>query len=60
MKRFALDDRPFEIAPLRGGLQEVGASRNGWSYPAPGIGEFGTDDHYRSRVALGGLGCRSG
>jgi hypothetical protein len=42
---------------LRGGLQEVGTSRNEWSYPAPGIGEFGTDDHYRSRVALGGLGA---
>lgn len=50
------DFRSFRDA-LRGGLQEVGPSRNGWSYPAPGIGESGTDDLYRSRVALGGLGA---
>jgi hypothetical protein len=42
---------------LRNGLRDVGPSRNGWSYPASGIGEFGTDDLYRSRVALGGLGA---
>jgi len=40
---------------LRGGLQETGREANGWSYPEPGIGAFGTDDLYRSRVALGGL-----
>lgn len=42
---------------LRDGLQDGGPSRNGWSYPPPGIGEFGTDYLHRSRVALGGLGA---
>ncbi len=40
---------------LRGGLQQVGAQHGGWSYPAMGIGRFGTDDLFRSRVALEGL-----
>lgn len=42
---------------LRSGLQDAGSIRNGWSYPAPGMGDFGTDDLYRSRIAVGGLGA---
>lgn len=42
---------------LRGGLQAVGTEKNGWSYPEPGIGNFGHDDLYRARIALGGLGA---
>lgn len=42
---------------LRGGLQDAGRQVDGWSYPAPGIGRFGTDDLYRARIALGGLGA---
>lgn len=42
---------------LLGGLQDIGAQVNGWSYPAPGMGNFATKDLYRAQVALGGLGA---
>jgi hypothetical protein len=40
---------------LRGGFAKVGAVVDGWSYPGPGIGNYGDDDAGRSAVALGGL-----
>lgn len=42
---------------LRGGLTSVGETRQGWVYPAQGLGRFGTDWLYRSRIALAGLGA---
>ncbi len=42
---------------LKGGMAKVGAEIGGWSYPGPGIGNFGTDDAGRAAVALGGLGA---
>lgn len=42
---------------LRGGLQRSGESVNGWSWPAPGIGEARLDALNRARVALEGLGA---
>lgn len=44
-------------ASLRGGLADVGDTRQGWIYPAPGLGRFGDDGLYRSRIALAGLGA---
>lgn len=40
---------------LKQGWLSVGTARNNWTYPKPGIGQFGTDDLYRARVALSGL-----
>jgi hypothetical protein len=48
---------PNLVAGLKNGLASVGTLSGGWSYPKPGIGQFGADDVYRSRVALGGLGA---
>jgi hypothetical protein len=44
-------------ASLRGGLADVGVKRAGWVYPAPGLGRFGNNGLYRSRIALAGLGA---
>jgi hypothetical protein len=40
---------------LRDGLAANSVQRNGWSYPKPGIGNFGDNDVYRSAVAMEGL-----
>jgi hypothetical protein len=48
---------PAILADLRRGLQATGVERGGWSYPRPGMGDYGDNDLYRSRVALGGLGA---
>jgi hypothetical protein len=40
---------------LRDGLATNSVQRNGWSYPKPGIGNFGDNDVYRSAVAMEGL-----
>ena len=42
-------------AELKEGWLSVGTARNNWTYPKPGLGQFGTDDLYRARVALSGL-----
>jgi len=42
-------------AELRDGLAAAGTRRNGWTYPRAGIGRFGTDDFYRSQIALTGF-----
>jgi len=42
-------------AGLKGGFAEVGPVVDGWSYPGPGIGNFGDDAAGRAAVALGGL-----
>ena len=42
---------------MREGLAQVGVTRQAWVYPAPGLGRFGTDWLYRSRIALAGLGA---
>lgn len=39
----------------RRAFESAGIERNGWHYPSPHIGKFGTDDIYRSAMALGGL-----
>ncbi len=36
-------------------LAKSGVLRNGWRYPQPNIAAFGSDDAYRSAIALGGL-----
>ena len=36
-------------------FETSGITRNGWQYPRPNIAVFGTDDVYRSAMALGGL-----
>ncbi len=46
---------PALRAELTGGFAKVGTVADGWSYPGPGIGNFGDDDAGRSAVALGGL-----
>lgn len=46
---------PALRAELKGGFAQVGTVTDGWSYPGPGIGNFGDDDAGRSAVALGGL-----
>src|SRR5204863_6794763 len=46
---------PSLIAELRAGDIAVATVRAGWNYPRAGIGDFGDDDPYRARVALGGL-----
>ena len=46
---------PRLMTELRGGFAAVGTTRAGWSYPRPGMGEFGNDEFYRAAVALGGL-----
>lgn len=49
---------PALRAEIRGGLQATGTVVDGWSYPGPGIGEYGdSNDSNRARVALGGLGA---
>ena len=42
---------------LKGGIAKVGTVVDGWSYPGPGIGNFGDDNAGRAAVALGGLGA---
>jgi hypothetical protein len=42
-------------AGLRGGLDTYVARHDGWSYPLPGLGNFGQNDAYRAAVALEGL-----
>ncbi len=49
------DNLPRFIAGLRDDVTATGAPRTGWLYPKPGLGNFGTDDLFRARVALGGL-----
>ena len=46
---------PWFRHELKGGMAKVGAEVGGWSYPGPGIGQFGDDDAGRAAVALGGL-----
>lgn len=36
-------------------LENSGVLRQGWRYPQPNIAAFGSDDAYRSAIALGGL-----
>ncbi len=42
-------------ALLRAGIAAGGRPVNGWTYPRPNLGDFGTDYLYRAAVALGGL-----
>lgn len=42
-------------AELKAGLATLGAEIDGWSYPGPGMGDFGDDDRGRAIVALGVL-----
>lgn len=42
-------------AEARRAFETSGTIRNGWQYPKPNIAVFGTDDIYRSAIALGGL-----
>lgn len=49
------DTLPKVRAELRDGFTRGGRRVNGWGYPAPGLAAFGTDDRFRSVVALGGL-----
>ncbi len=46
---------PALRAELAGGLASIGETVQGWSYPRAGIGDYGTDDDLRAKVALGGL-----
>jgi hypothetical protein len=46
---------PAFRSELKGGFAKVGTVVDGWSYPGPGIGNFGDDDAGRAAVALGGL-----
>lgn len=49
------DTLPALRRELKGGFANVGTVVGGWSYPGPGIGNFGDDDAGRAAVALGGL-----
>ncbi|HZF42145.1 MAG TPA: DUF1254 domain-containing protein [Sphingomonadaceae bacterium] len=40
---------------LRGGLDTHVTRHDGWSYPLPGLGNFGQNDAYRAAIALEGL-----
>lgn len=46
---------PALEAELQAGLAGIGVTRQGWLYPAPGLGRFGDNWLYRSRIALAGL-----
>lgn len=46
---------PGALAGLREGFLFRDQVVNGWSYQLPGVGNFGTNDHLRSIVALGGI-----
>lgn len=46
---------PMMYADLADAFTNLGMDRGTWRHPAPGLAEFGTDDRYRSIVALGGL-----
>lgn len=46
---------PLFRAELKGGFAKAGTVADGWSYPGPGIGNFGDDITGRAAVALGGL-----
>ena len=46
---------PTWRAELVGGFFAVGTTKNGWSYPWPGMGDFGQQHFYRAAVAQGGL-----
>ena len=48
---------PVFRSELKCGFAKVGADVDGWSYPGPGIGNFGDDDAGRAAVALGGFGA---
>jgi hypothetical protein len=49
---------PALRAEIKGGLMAAGTEIDGWSYPGPGIGNYGdSNDADRARVALGGLGA---
>jgi hypothetical protein len=42
-------------ASLANGLAANSIKRDGWTYPKPGLGNFGANDAYRAAVALEGL-----
>jgi hypothetical protein len=46
---------PTWRAELVGGFFAAGTTKNGWSYPWPGMGNFGRQHFYRAVVAQGGL-----
>jgi len=46
---------PAMYADLASAFANLGMDRGTWRHPAPGLAEFGSDDRYRSVVALGGL-----
>jgi hypothetical protein len=59
--RAAWEGAPERVrAELSTSLYGAGRRQNGWVYPAPGLGRFGQDDFFRSRVALGGLAALPG
>ncbi|HOB14805.1 MAG TPA: DUF1254 domain-containing protein [Novosphingobium sp.] len=50
---------PGALADLREGFLFRDQVVNGWSYQLPGVGNFGTNDHLRAIVALGGIAALS-
>ncbi|MBU7590345.1 MAG: DUF1254 domain-containing protein [Sphingopyxis terrae] len=46
---------PSGIADLRQGFLFRDLVVNGWSYQPRGVGDFGTNDHLRAMIALGGI-----
>lgn len=54
LKRWG-DYLPTGIADLREGFLFRDLVSDGWSYQPRGVGEFGTNDHLRAMIALGGI-----
>jgi len=54
LKRWG-DYLPTGIADLRDGFLFRDLVSDGWSYQPRGVGEFGTNDHLRAMIALGGI-----
>lgn len=46
---------PQMYASLVRAFADSGVDHNGWRHPTPGLAQFGTDDRYRSRIALSAL-----
>ncbi|WP_394726816.1 DUF1254 domain-containing protein [Altererythrobacter sp. GH1-8] len=55
MQRIWESNLPTFYREARQVFENAGTFRNGWRYPASNIAQFGTDDVYRSAIALGGL-----
>lgn len=55
MRRIWDQNLDIFYSEARNAFEQAGTLRNGWRYPAANLAEFGTDDVYRSAIAMSGL-----